>query len=140
MESKKSVLITGISGFLGSHITKLFLEDGWFNVKGTVRDKKNEIKMAPLKEAFGEYYNKLELIEADLLNTESMRKAIENSDIVIHTASPLPPKAPKHEWEIIEPAVNGTWAVLEACRDFKVQRLVITSSGLAVLNPITLGT
>jgi GDP-D-mannose dehydratase len=45
---KKKVVITGISGFLGSYVTKVFLEDGGFKVRGTVRDKKNQKKIGPL--------------------------------------------------------------------------------------------
>jgi len=32
---------------------------GEFIVRGTVRDTKNEAKLAPLRKAFGEYYDKL---------------------------------------------------------------------------------
>lgn len=35
--SKQTVLITGVSGYLGSHVALLFLQSGQFNVKGTVR-------------------------------------------------------------------------------------------------------
>ena len=37
--SKPLVLITGISGYIGSHVCKAFLEDGTYRVRGTVRDK-----------------------------------------------------------------------------------------------------
>jgi nucleoside-diphosphate-sugar epimerase len=40
-KSKPVVLITGVSGFLGSHVAFFFLKDGSFTVKGTVRDTKN---------------------------------------------------------------------------------------------------
>ena len=46
---KKKVVITGIAGYLGSWVTKLFLEDGSFQVRGTVRDKNNEKKIDPLR-------------------------------------------------------------------------------------------
>ena len=74
--NKPIVLITGISGYIGSQICKLFLEDGTFKVKGTVRDKNNENKISPLKKAFGEKFNELELVEADLLNDDSIKNAI----------------------------------------------------------------
>jgi len=34
---KPIVVITGISGFIGLHVLRLFLEDGGFRVRGTVR-------------------------------------------------------------------------------------------------------
>lgn len=45
VETKPRVLITGITGFLGSHVTKLFVQHGGFTVRGTVRDKKNMKKL-----------------------------------------------------------------------------------------------
>ena len=48
-DSKKPrVLVTGATGFLGSQMTKLLLENGYL-VRGTVRSKLNEKKLAPLK-------------------------------------------------------------------------------------------
>ena len=65
----------------------------------------------------------------------SIDKAIEGADFVVHTASPFPPAVPKNENEIIEPAVNGTKAVMEACHKHKVKWVVITSSVVAVFDP-----
>jgi nucleoside-diphosphate-sugar epimerase len=45
--SKPIVLITGVSGYLGSHVALVFLKDGGFNVRGTVRDTKNANKIEP---------------------------------------------------------------------------------------------
>lgn len=69
----------------------------------------------------------------DLLNTESIIKAIEGADYVIHTASPFPLEQPRNEMELIEPAVTGTNAVLRGCSLSKVKRLVITSSVAAIM-------
>ena len=44
-QAKPVVTITGISGFVGSHICYAFLKDGGFRVRGTVRDKFNEKKI-----------------------------------------------------------------------------------------------
>ncbi len=131
--TKKKVVITGISGFLGSTVTKLFLEDGGYTVRGTVRDTKNEKKLAPLRKAFGDRFNDLELVEADLLKPESLSAAIEGCDYVVHTASPFPLANPRDENEIIRPAVEGTLAVMRACHKFKVKRVVITSSIASII-------
>jgi len=131
--SKKKVVITGISGFLGSQVCKLFLESGNYQVRGTVRDKNNEKKIAPLKKAFGEHFNDLELVEADLLNAESLDRAIQGMDFVVHTASPFPGETPKDENVIIKPAVEGTMAVVRAVHKYGIRRLVITSSVAAIM-------
>jgi len=72
------------------------------------------------------------LVSADLLNDESIRKAIEGSTYVVHTASPFPSKAPKNEDELIKPAKEGTLSVVKAAADFKVKRVVVTSSVAAI--------
>jgi nucleoside-diphosphate-sugar epimerase len=53
---KPIVTITGVSGFLGSRVCLDFLKCGQYTVRGTVRDAKNEAKIAPLRKAFGEYF------------------------------------------------------------------------------------
>ena len=48
-EEKPIVTITGITGFLGSWTCLKYLEDGGFRVRGTVRDRNNEAKVAPIR-------------------------------------------------------------------------------------------
>ena len=55
--SKEKVVITGVTGYLGSYVCHTFIEDGRFKVRGTVRDTKNEAKVAPLKQAFGDKFD-----------------------------------------------------------------------------------
>ena len=54
---KPIVTITGITGYLGAETCKVFLEDGGYRVRGTVRDKSNEAKVAPIREAFGDLFD-----------------------------------------------------------------------------------
>jgi nucleoside-diphosphate-sugar epimerase len=70
------VLVSGVSGFIGSHVCLAFLKDGGFRVRGTVRDPTNEKKIAPLKKTFGEYFDKLELVKADLNEGEAWKTAM----------------------------------------------------------------
>ena len=134
MESDKpTVVITGISGFLGSRVAEVFLKSGQFRVKGTVRSATNEKKIAPIREGLGDLFRQLELVEADLLNAESLMKAIEGATYVVHTASPIPTEIPKNEDLLIKPAVEGTLAVLRACDQHQVKRCVLTSSVAAIM-------
>jgi nucleoside-diphosphate-sugar epimerase len=131
---KPIVTITGISGFIGSQVCLDFLKSGEYQVRGTVRDSKNEAKISPLRKAFGEYFDKLELVNADLLNTESVTKAIAGSTYVVHTASPF--FFPENDEDVIKPAVDGTVAVMHACSaSGGVKRCVITSSIAAIASP-----
>lgn len=72
-------------------------------------------------------------MEADLLDSESMSKAIEGCKFVVHTASPFPVVFPKDEQTLIKPAVEGTMAAMRACHRHKVERIVITSSCAACM-------
>ena len=67
-----------------------------------------------------------------MLNEESMMEAIAGSDYVAHIASPFFVGKPKHEDELIKPAVNGTLSALKACTATGVKRIVITSSLISV--------
>ena len=108
-----------------------FLKCGEFQVRGTVRDCKNEAKIAPLRKAFGEHFSQLELVEADLMDAESIAKALAGSTYVIHTASPF--FHPEDPNDVIKPAVDGTMAVMHACKAAKVKRCVVTSSMASVM-------
>lgn len=130
--AKKRVVITGISGFLGSHVCLTFLNDGAFTVRGTVRDKANLKKLAPLRRAFGDKFDELELFEADLLDAQSIDAAIAGQDYIVHTASPAPLGHTKNEEELIKPAVEGTLAVMRAALKHGVKRVVVTSSAAAI--------
>ena len=131
---KPLVTITGISGYIGSHTTLLFLQDGGFRVRGTVRDKNNESKIAPLRNAFGaELFNQMELVEADLDNEESLNNAIAGSTYVVHIATAITNVVGGEE-EYVRPAVNGTLSVMKACKQHGVRRVVITSSIAACMN------
>ncbi len=50
---------------------------------------------------------------------------------MVHIASPFPLEIPKDESLLIEPAVNGTREIMEACKKYKVKRVVITSGTAA---------
>ncbi len=41
-------------------------------MRGTVRDTKNQKKIEPLRKAFGDKFNEIELVEANLLDSVSL--------------------------------------------------------------------
>ncbi len=76
-QAKHKVLITGITGYVASQVTHYFLKDDSFEIRGTVRDPANQDKLAPLKKAYGEEnFSKIELAKADLLDADSIDKAV----------------------------------------------------------------
>ncbi|HEY2084351.1 MAG TPA: aldehyde reductase, partial [Verrucomicrobiae bacterium] len=126
------VLVTGGSGFIGSHVILQLLAAG-HNVRTTVRSLSREDEVrAMLKEGGAEPGNQLSFAAADLLNDAGWAEAVAGSDYVVHVASPLPPSVPKNEDELIVPAREGTLRVLRAARDAGVKRVVQTSSFAAI--------
>lgn len=132
--AERKVVITGITGYLGSQVCQALLQDtGFSQVRGTMRNPKDTEKLEKLKKAYGaKVFGRLEIVAADLLDAESLDKAIEGQDVVVHVASPIPVVAPADENELIRPAVEGTLAILRAAQKHKVKRVVITSSGLSI--------
>ena len=105
-----TVLVTGGSGFIGSHSILQLLAAG-HQVRTTVRSLKREDDVrAMLKEGGAEPGDRLHFIAADLENDAGWPEAVAGCDYVLHVASPFPPNVPKHEDELIVPAREGASA------------------------------
>jgi nucleoside-diphosphate-sugar epimerase len=127
-----TVLVTGGSGFIGSHAILALLAEGHV-VRATVRNLKREGDVrAMLKQGGAEPGGRLTFFAADLEKDAGWAEAAAGCEYVLHVASPLPPHLPKHEDELIVPAREGALRVLRAARDAGVKRVVLTSSFAAV--------
>jgi nucleoside-diphosphate-sugar epimerase len=127
-----TVLVTGGSGFVGSHVILKLLDAGHV-VRTTVRSLKREAQVREMLEGAGaKPGDRLSFFAADLEQDAGWAEAVAGCDYVIHVASPMPPEAPRSEDEVIVPARDGVLRVLRAARDAKVKRVVLTSSCGAV--------
>ncbi|KAI4366254.1 hypothetical protein MLD38_022149 [Melastoma candidum] len=132
-EEQKRVCVTGAGGFIASWLVKLLLARG-YQVHGTIRDPGDVKKNAHLFELDGASEN-LRLFKAELLDYDSLLRAIKGCAGVFHLASPVyPPNVVDQEVDVIEPAVKGTVNVLNACVEAKVKRVIVVSSAAAVAN------
>lgn len=113
----KYVLVTGATGFTGSHLCKRLADNGC-SVRGLVRD----VDRAAFLRNWG-----IEVVVGDLRNPESLEKAMEGVKVVYHIAALFRPEnvTEKDMWEA---NVQGTKHVLDAAVNAGVQRFVHCST------------
>jgi nucleoside-diphosphate-sugar epimerase len=127
-----TILVTGGSGFVGSHCIVRLLAAG-HRVRTTVRSPKREVNVrAMLKEGGAEPGDRLSFVVADLENDAGWSEAVAGCEYVLHVASPFPESIPADEDELIRPAREGALRVLRASREAGVRRVVLTSSFAAI--------
>ena len=109
---KERVLITGISGFVGSHLAEFLLERG-MEVYGTIRWRSRLDNIKHIQDKIG-------LIETDIKDAYSMQKTIDEvePDYIFHLAAqsfvPTSWKAPS---ETVGTNILGTLNLFEALRN-----------------------
>lgn len=127
-----TVLVTGGSGFIGSHAILQLLHAG-HQVRTTVRNLAREADVrAMLREGGMDAGDRLRVLAADLENDTGWPEAVAGCEYVLHVASPFPERLPSDENELIVPAREGALRVLRAARDAGVKRVVLTSSFAAI--------
>src|SRR5215467_1057688 len=123
-----TVVVTGGSGFLASHVVLQLLPQG-HTVRTTVRSLARERAVREMVTTAGvDAGDRLAFFAADLERDDGWAQAAAGADYVIHVASPIPAAAPRHEDELIVPARDGVLRVLKAARDARVKRVVLTST------------
>ena len=123
-------LVTGVSGYVGQHVAAELLRQG-YDVVGTVRSlAKSESTRAALSAVAP--VEELSFVEADLLSDRGWDDAMAECTYVLHLASPFVLAEPKDENQLIAPAVDGTQRVLRAAQRAGIQRVVLTSSVVAM--------
>jgi nucleoside-diphosphate-sugar epimerase len=129
--SDELVLVTGGSGFQGSHCVLAALQHG-YRVRTTVRSlgKADDVRqMLKVGGATQEQIDDVEFAAADLTKNVGWKEACEGCTYVLHVASPFPAAPPKHEDDLIVPAREGTLRALRAAKAAgTVKRVVVTSS------------
>lgn len=124
-----TVLVTGIGGFLASHIALQLLEQG-YQVKGSLRHigKSDAVRDELGSHSHRDVAENLSFVQADLDRDDGWAAAVEDCRYVIHTASPFPPGFPENERDLIRTAHDGALRVLRAAHQAGVKRVVMTSS------------
>ncbi|WP_329446208.1 NAD-dependent epimerase/dehydratase family protein [Streptomyces canus] len=127
-----TVLVTGGTGFVGSHSIARLIGEG-YRTRVTVRQTGQEAEvLAALRQAEVDPAGRLEFVVADLGADHGWVDAMDGVSHVLHHASPFPLTPPETEDEVIRPARDGALRVLSAARRARIPRVVMTSSYAAV--------
>jgi len=124
-EKDKKVVVTGANGHLGTNLVSALLARG-YQVRATVRDIKNKEKTKSLA-SMG-----VEIVEADLLDKDSLIRAFKGQDGVFQLAAGFKMHTGNPELDIRRPAIEGTTNVVEAASECNIKKMVYTSSVAAI--------
>lgn len=117
------ILITGASGFIGSHLTEELVKRKE-KVRVLVR---NLDELGNLNDFQEEIKNKIDIVEGDLLDTTYLIKALNGVDKVFHLAAiSRPMNIPKEKYFDVN--LNGTRNLMEACKKQKIKKVIHISS------------
>lgn len=124
------IIVTGVSGFVGSHVAARLLSAGK-RVRGTTRNPAGPD--SALLGGLPGAADRLEIVAADLLDERGLEAAVAGAGAVVHTASPYVLDVTDVRRDLVDPAVEGTRRLLHACaRHPEVRRVVLTSSMAAI--------
>jgi dihydroflavonol-4-reductase len=111
------ILITGASGFVGASVAKHLLQAG-HDVRALVRPTSPRTNLAGLK---------LDIVEGDLRDADSLARAIKDVQFLFHVAADYRLWA-RNPQDIVTTNVEGTRALMTAALHAGVERIVYTSS------------
>ena len=117
------ILITGGSGFIGTHLTKFLLAK---NHIVTIFDNFSNSS----KDSMSFFVEKgVEIIEGDIMNHNEIFNATKNKEVVIHLAAKISvSESMKNPIETFEVNVEGTKNVLNACEKNHIKKFIASSS------------
>ncbi|KAK9427488.1 hypothetical protein V1505DRAFT_379982 [Lipomyces doorenjongii] len=128
------VIVTGVNGFVGSHIADSLLRKG-YKVRGTVRSKD---RAAWVQVAFAERNPSAAfeiVLVPDVAAPGALDEAVKGVDGIVHVASDMTFGADPNK--AITPMIRAVRNVLQtAAKEPSVKRFVLTSSNRAAANPI----
>lgn len=135
----KKVLITGAEGFIGSHLTERLVELG---ADVTALSQYNSFNNWGWIDTFDKKtLDSIKVVTGDIREYDGMKRIVKGQEVVFHLAALIAiPYSYLSPMAYVRTNVEGTTNVLEACRDYGVEKIVHTSTsetyGTALYVPI----
>lgn len=126
MMSKKSILLTGASGTVGSEILKQLVDQDKYDI--TVFDKRSEKS----QKIFSPYLKKISIVYGDLTNLHEVEKVCIDKDVAIHVGAMIPPAADDHPQMAERVNVEGTQNLIKAFELHSPKAFLLYSSSISV--------
>lgn len=127
----KKVGIIGGSGFIGSHITKRFLENG-FEVKVSATDIMKQEKYEHLMEL--NHSDHLYISELNVEDKLGLQEFVKDCDIVIHGGTPFQLDFKDAQTELLDPTIKGTENFLQVINETPTVEKVVLIASVAAWN------
>ena len=126
---KKTFVVTGGTGFIGSNICQLLVNA---NHSVKIFDNNSRGSISKIKKI----KRKIKFIRGDIRNRESLNKALKNTDAVIHLAYI---NGTKYFYSnpvlVLDIAIKGILNIIEACIKNRVKELYLASSSEVYQTP-----
>ena len=125
--TNKKILVTGADGFIGSHLVETLLDEGCSVKAFTYYNSFNS--WGWLDTFPRETLKNVEVFTGDIRDSNGVRTAVKDVDIVFHLAALIAiPFSYYSPDAYIETNIRGTLNLLQACRDYDVERVIVTST------------
>lgn len=136
---KKNVLITGITGMVGSHLADYLLKNTNWNIYGLCRWRSPLNNVEHLLDLSNQKNSRIKFINADLNDYSSLIKAVETSgpDYIFHLAAQSYPLTSFIEANItLDTNIIGTYNLLNAVKQLKINPLIHVCSSSEVFGRV----
>src|SRR3989344_3394213 len=124
------VLVTGGAGFIGSHLVEALVEK---DITVRVFDNLMKGKLLSIKSLVDQ--GKVEFIEGDIRNRDSVDQAMKNVDYVFHTAAIHIEGSMRSPEDCININIQGSYNVFRSALEHNVKRVIFSSSSSVYGNP-----
>ncbi len=123
----KKILITGANGFIGSHLVEECIKEG-YTVKAFV--EYNSFNSWGWLDSLSEdTLNEIEVFSGDVRDPNGVREAMKGCDAVFHLAALIAIPYSYHSPDAyVDTNIKGTLNILQAARDLKLERILVTST------------